>query len=71
MGRHTLTMVVCSLPPLNSFSMYSIHWPPLSIRMVPTIVQSGRLIETPDQLSVFSCAHRSSYLAKYRCELDQ
>src|SRR4029077_12751228 len=51
MGRHTLAMVVCSLPTLNSFSMYSIHWPPLSIRIVPTIVQAGRLIETTDQLS--------------------
>src|SRR5512133_512221 len=49
MGRHTLTVVACSLPPTNSFSVYSTHWSPLSIRMLPTIVQSGRLIETPDQ----------------------
>src|SRR6266446_8370305 len=47
MGRHTLTVVACSLPPTNSFSVYSTHWPPLSIRIVPTIVQSGCLIETP------------------------
>jgi hypothetical protein len=31
MGRHTLTMVVSSLPLRNSFSMYSTHSPPLSI----------------------------------------
>jgi hypothetical protein len=39
--------------------MYSIDWPPFSVRIVPTIVQSERLIETPDQLSVFSWPQKS------------
>jgi hypothetical protein len=47
-------VVTSSLPPRYSFSVYSTHWPPLYIRMLPTIVQSGRLTETPDQLSGFS-----------------
>jgi hypothetical protein len=54
MRRHTLTMVTSSLPLRYSLSVYSALWPPLSIRMLPTIVRSGRLTETPDQLSVFS-----------------
>jgi hypothetical protein len=54
-SRHTLTMVNSSLPPRYSLSVYSALWPPLSIRMLPTIVRSGRLTETPDQLLVFSC----------------
>ena len=33
--------------------------------------QWHRTTTTIRQLSVFSCPHRSSYLAKYRCELDQ
>src|SRR5262249_51839875 len=55
MRRHTLTMVTSSLPLRYTFSVYSTLWPPLSIRMLPTIVRSGRLTETPDQLLVFSC----------------
>ena len=50
MGRHTLTMVACSVPLRNSFSVYSPRWPSLSIWMLPTIVLSGCLTETPDQL---------------------